>query len=105
MYFQETQYCGRTIHSKLKKMHGILKSETCNCEMDLRVLYGTEGSISKAKRKAKKLGMNKITLENPLDYEVQGTDIASLVKANLTSFFCLVKEQSTVTFSIRYQIR
>ena len=55
-YILETQYCDTTIHFKLKKkLHGILKSEACNCEMNLSVFYITEGYIPKAKCKAKKL--------------------------------------------------
>lgn len=47
--------------------------------------YGTKSYIPKAKRKTKKLYMNKITLESPLDcHEVQDTDTASLVKSSIS---------------------
>lgn len=49
--------------------------------------------------------MSKITLENPLTcLEVQDTDVASLVKSNITSFV-QVKEQTTMAFSTGYQIK
>lgn len=86
-------------------MREILKSEAYNCEMNLSVCYITEGYIPKAKYKARKLWMSKITLENPLTcLEVQDTDVASLVKSNITSFV-QVKEQTTMAFSTGYQIK
>lgn len=36
-YIQETQDYVRTIHFKLKKTHGIVKSETHNCTIKLSV--------------------------------------------------------------------
>lgn len=49
--------------------------------------------------------MSKITLENPLTcLEVQDTDVASLVKSNITSFV-QVKERTAMAFSVGYQIK
>lgn len=44
--------------------------------------------------------MDKIILESPLDFhEVQDTEIASLSKSNLTSYFFPEKEQAAMSFS------
>lgn len=105
-YVQDTRYCDRTIHFKLKKMPGILKWEACHCEIKLSVSHSTQAYIPKAKCKAKNLCMDNITLENPLDgHEVQDRDIGSLDYAKLTSYFSLVKEQTAVIFSIGDQIK
>lgn len=80
-------------------MYGILISEACHYEFKPNVSYGTKGCIPKAKHRAKKLCMDKITLEYPLDFhEVQDTDITFLNKSNLTSYFFPGKEQTTMIF-------
>lgn len=71
------------------------------------VSYGTKGSIPKAKHRAQKLCVDKITIESPLDFhEVQDTEIASLNKSNLTSYF-FSRERTGCHdfFPIGYQIK
>lgn len=70
------------------------------CNQKPNVSYGTKGYIPKAKHRAQKLCMDNITLDSPLDFhEVQDTEIASLNKSKLTSYFFPEKEQAATIVS------